>query len=211
MWASTAITRTAWLRLANPDFSNGLVVSEDTLVGRAQEGDRQAFAALVERYWDGLYRWLYRLTHDQHAAEDLTQETFLKAYRSLGTFRAGSHFRAWMFRIAHNSFLNQRRALRQAQPMPEQLAASDAGPDEQAATRETLHLLARAVERLPGDYRAAFLLRVEQGMSFREIAKVLNLTEETARWRVFKARQRLLGALNPQAQMTKLQEPNTRE
>jgi RNA polymerase sigma-70 factor (ECF subfamily) len=188
----------AWLRLANPDFSNGLAVSEDTLVSRAQAGDRQAFAALVERYWDGLYRWLYHLTRDQHAAEDLTQEAFLKAYRSLGTFRAGSHFRAWLFRIAHNSFLNQRRAARPVQPMPEQLATPEAGPDEQAATRETLHLLARAVERLPSDYRAAFLLRVEQGLSFRQIAKVLGLTEETARWRVFKARQRLLNVLSPQ-------------
>ena len=55
---------------------------------------------LVERYWDRLYRWLYHLTHDRHAAEDVAQETFLKAFAKLGTFRAGSNFRAWLFRIA---------------------------------------------------------------------------------------------------------------
>jgi RNA polymerase sigma-70 factor (ECF subfamily) len=185
------------LRLATPDSPNGLAVNEDAFVCRAQAGDKEAFTALVQRYWEGLYRWLYHLTRDQHTAEDLAQETFLKAYRSLRTFRPGSHFRAWLFRIAHNTFLNQRRAGRSAQPLPEQLATQEIGPDEQAATRETQDLLARAVERLPNDYRAAFLLRVEQGMSFRQIAQVLELTEETARWRVFKARQRLLSVLAP--------------
>ena len=71
-------------------------------------------------------------------------------------------------------------------------------PDEQAQGRETQQRLARAIGRLPAEFRAALLLRVEEGLSFRQIAEVLALTEETARWRVFKARQRLLNALAPQ-------------
>jgi RNA polymerase sigma-70 factor (ECF subfamily) len=189
----------AWLPLANTELSHGLAVDENDLISRAQAGDRQAFAALVERYWDNLYRWLFHLTHDQHAAEDLAQETFLKAFRGLASFRPGSHFRAWLFRIAHNSFLNQRRhAARCGQPVPDHVATNEAGPAEEAASRETLQLVARAVGRLPTEFRAAFLLRMEEGLSFREIARVLGLTEETARWRVFKARQKLMSVLAPQ-------------
>ena len=65
----------------------------------AQAGDRQAFARLVDAYWDRLFRWLFHLTRDRHRAEDLTQETFLKALAALDSFRAGSNFRAWLFRI----------------------------------------------------------------------------------------------------------------
>src|SRR5204862_6610012 len=82
---------------------------EQVLLHSAQQGDREAFAVLVERYWDRLYRWLYHLTHDRHAAEDVVQETFLKAFAGLRLFRAGSNFQAWLFRIGHNCYGNQRR------------------------------------------------------------------------------------------------------
>ena len=176
-----------------------LLAEEHLLTRGAQRGDRQAFARLVERYWDGLYRWLYHLTHDRHAAEDLAQEAFLKAFNGLHTFRPGTNFRAWLFRIAYNGFVNQwREDVRARQPFPEHLPAPGEGPAEQAISRETLRLLARTVGRLPPEYRAAFLLRVEEGLSFRQIAGVLHTTEETARWRVFKARQKLMEVLAPQ-------------
>jgi RNA polymerase sigma-70 factor (ECF subfamily) len=172
---------------------------EHDVIRRAQQGERSACALLVEHYWDRLYRWLYHLSHDRHTAEDLTQETFLKAFTSLASFKAGTNLQAWLFRIAHNSFLNQRRAARRVrQPFPEDLPAVMDGPAEEAMSREALQLLARAVDRLPNDFRAAFLLRVEANLSFREMAEVLETTEETARWRVFKARQKLMEVLAPQ-------------
>ncbi len=182
------------------DESPGVLGEESFLIARAQRGDRDAFAQLVERYWDRLYRWLFHMTHHQQAAEDLTQETFMKALAHLDSFRPDSYFQAWLFRIGYNSFLNQRRsqARNPRQPFPEQLSSTEAGPEEQVVTRESLQLLARAVGRLPSDYRAAFLLRVEQGLSFREIADVLGTTEQNARWRVFKARQKLVNVLSPQ-------------
>src|SRR6478752_1261649 len=79
---------------------------EARLVRAAQEGNRPAFASLVEAYWDRLYRWLYQLTRDRHLAEDLAQEAFLKALAHLDRFKAGTNFRAWLFRIAHNAFAN---------------------------------------------------------------------------------------------------------
>lgn len=186
-------------RLAESRPSNSKPAGENLLLRRAQRGERQAFGMLVDHYWPRLYRWLYHLTHDQHAAEDLAQETFLKAYAALDSFRVGTHFQAWLFRIAHNSFLNQRRVTsRVRQPLPEQLPCKEIGPAEQAMSKEAVQLLVRAVGRLPTDFRSALLLRVEEGLSFREIAEVLNTTEQTARWRVFKARQKLLQVLASQ-------------
>ncbi len=185
-------------RLDQRNNADPLLSEEHLLISSAQQGDRQAFARLVERYWDGLYRWLYHLTHDSHTAEDLAQEAFLKALNGLHTFRPGTNFRAWLFRIAHNTFANHRRSARPRQPYPEDLAAADEGPVEKALSREALLLLGRAVGRLPPEFRAAFLLRAEEGLSFRDIGEAMGVTEETARWRVFKARQKLMSVLAPQ-------------
>jgi RNA polymerase sigma-70 factor (ECF subfamily) len=172
---------------------------EQRLLQNAQMGDRQAFAQLVERYWDRLYRWLFHLTHDRHSAEDLAQEAFLRAFAHIRSFKLGGKFQAWLFRIAYNNLINQWRSPeRIRQTLPPNLATPDEGPLEHALTRERMQVLLRAVGRLPADFRAAFLLRVEADLSFREIAEVLGVQEETARWRVFKARQKLMKVLNPQ-------------
>jgi RNA polymerase sigma-70 factor (ECF subfamily) len=190
--------------VASPRQSPDPPAEEERLIRAAQKGDRPAFAALVEHYWDRLYRWLYRMTHDCHAAEDLTQETFLKAFAGLNRFQAGTNFAAWLFRIAHNNCANDRRAKgRQREALPDDLAAKEGDPSEEAQSREALRDLAHAVGRLPIEFRSALLLRVEQGLSFREIAEFLDLTEETARWRVFKARQKLLTLLAPRQEQEK--------
>lgn len=190
--------------MASPADSDRLLDEERRLALDAQKGDRDAFATLARAYYDRLYRWLYHLTRDRHTAEDLTQESLLKAYAALDRFQAGTNFRAWLFRIGYNSFVNLRRsASRQREPLPADLADPEADPGEQAAQRETLALLAEAVERLPAEFRAAFLLRAEEGLSFRQIAGILDLTEETARWRVFKARQKLLRTLAPPLEQEK--------
>jgi RNA polymerase sigma-70 factor, ECF subfamily len=172
---------------------------EADLVRQAQAGDRPAFATLVERYWERLYRWLCRLTRDGTTAEDLTQETFLKAYSALERFKAGTNFRAWIFRIGHNNFVNHRRANRHTRhPLVPEIAEDPHGPVGDMLSREALKLIAEAVAKLPSDFRGALTLRVEEGLSFREISEVLSITEETARWRVFKARQKLMALLAPE-------------
>jgi RNA polymerase sigma-70 factor (ECF subfamily) len=186
------------MRVASPDLNSEASSEEHRLIVRAQGGDRPAFAELVERYWNRLYRWLYHLAHDRHAAEDLAQETFLKAFAGLRKFRPGTNFGAWLFRIGHNNFANHYRATRRREALPDDLPARGHGPEAEAQGHETQQALAQAVKRLPTDFRAALLLRAEEGLSFRQIADVLGLTEETARWRVFKARQKLLAVLAPE-------------
>lgn len=177
---------------------DGALADEAGLVRRAQAGDRQAFAVLIERYWDPLYRWLYHLSHDRHAAEDLTQDTLLKAFAALDSFQAGTNFRAWLFRIAYNGFANLHHVrARRRLALPEALAAPGPQPVDELLSRETMQLLGRALGRLPEPFRAAFLLRAEQGLAFRDVGRVLGVTEQTARWRVFKARQKLMEALAP--------------
>ena len=166
-------------------------------ITQAQTGDRDAFARMVELYWERLYRWLYHMTRDRHQAEDLVQETFLKALGALKSFRAGTNFRAWLFRIGHNNFVNMKRSQkRSGHALPEDTPHRDpATPLDHSANRETVQVVAEAVGKLPPDYRSALMLRVENELSFREIATILEITEETARWRVFKARQKLMQML----------------
>lgn len=172
---------------------------EPRLVECAQLGDRQAFAVLIQRYWDRLFRWLYHLSRDRHAAEDLTQEAFLKAFGNLNSFRAGTNFRAWLFRIAYNALLNQQRGAGRVRPLSsDQLPAHRPGPEQQVTGEETVAIVSSALRRLPREFRAALLLRADEGLSFRQIAGVLRTTEVTARWRVFKARQKLMEVVGPE-------------
>jgi RNA polymerase sigma-70 factor, ECF subfamily len=186
------------IRVARDD-ADKLLDGESEMICGAQAGDRSAFAGLVDRYWDRLHRWLYHLTRDGHAAEDLTQETFLKAFAGLNTFRPGSNFRAWLFRIAHNNFVNLYRARGNGKgALPTEVATADESPVDTVLSREAFQQLGKAVGKLPPDFRSAFLLRAEEGLSFRQVADVLGITEQTARWRVFKARQKLMQVLSPE-------------
>ncbi len=173
--------------------------SDTALLTAAASGDRAAFSAIVDRYWDRLYRWLFHLTHDRHQAEDLTQETFLKALAAMSSFRLGSNFRAWLFRIGHNNFVNLKRSTKRVRgtTTDDTEAPPRPTPSEVMADREALAVVQAAVAELPHDFKTALLLHTQEGLSYREIAAIVKTTEETARWRVFKARQKLMKVLNP--------------
>lgn len=170
---------------------------EAQLVRQAAQGERAAFAALVERYWHWVYRWLCGWTRQPPLAEDLTQEAFLKAWRALPSFQPGASFRAWLFSIARNALLDSQRGPRglPTRPLPAQTAAPSGDPAEAAEQNEGAALLEQAILRLPAHFREAFWLWSQDDLSFAEIAQVLGLTEETARWRVFKARLLLVKGL----------------
>ena len=164
----------------------------------ARLGDRQAFAALVERYYVRIHRWLSVCVAVRSEAEDLAQETFLRAWSNLRSFQTGTHFRAWLFRIAHNLLVDHRRRDRRSPkaPLPD-TPSPQPGPVATLIVLETQTIVRRAVARLPAAYRAPFLLRTLEEMSYPDIAAAMGLTEETARWRVCKARRFLLKEIGP--------------
>lgn len=164
---------------------------EQEFVRRARAGDRTAFAALVDRYWHPVRAWLAGLTASEHAAEDLAQEAFLKAWVALPNLVAEETFRVWVFRIARNEYLaTLRRRNRITGPLTNRPDPA-AGPVFDAIAREEEAALRQAVGKLPASYREAYLLWTHENLSYPELAAVLEVTEETARWRVCEARRRL--------------------
>jgi RNA polymerase sigma-70 factor (ECF subfamily) len=171
--------------------------NDEQLVVRCQQGDRDAFALLVERHWNGLYGWLYRLTRSPHMAEDLTQETLLKAWCGLPSYRVAAGFRAWLFRVARNAWIDQcrRERLTAKQDLTETAVASEPAALELVLENERATRLELAIAELPDEFREALLLRCQQSLPFAEIGEIVGTKEDTARWRVYKARQLLLQKL----------------
>ncbi len=179
--------------------SKGLA-GDTQLVLAAQAGDQAAFGALVERHGDALFRWLWHLTRRHDLAEDLTQETLLRAFTRLSQFEAGTNFRGWLFRIGHNAHANwcRSRARRREESLTQGVEGTSPGGrrTDTRALDPTAHLedddtrghLLALLDGMPADYRQALLMRVEGELSFKEIGEIAGVSEETARWRVFKGR-----------------------
>jgi RNA polymerase sigma-70 factor, ECF subfamily len=179
---------------------------ETTLVRRAQAGDQEAFMTLIERYRRLVYRLLLASTNNAHAAEDLAQDVILKAWTNLKSFQPGTCFRAWLTRIARNTFLNSQRkkcAGVGRDGVMRTLATREPGPVAVLLARETLSLVEAAEAKLPATTRAAFCLRMQEDLPFKEVGQALSLTAATARWHVFQARrllqQRLRRLVSPGA------------
>lgn len=171
---------------------------EVTLVRMAREGNRAAWGALALRHHEPLYRYLCRLCGRPEVAEDLAQDAFVRAVTRLDQFREGTNFRGWLFRIGHNLWANHCRSMARRKTTGLEAAAgvTDASaeaddPLEVLAQREELKRLKERLQDLPMDWREALLMRAEGELSFKDMAEILGITEETARWRVFKARQRI--------------------
>jgi RNA polymerase sigma-70 factor, ECF subfamily len=183
---------------------------DQQLVERAQRGDKRAFELLVAKYQRKLGRLLSRMVRDPAEVEDVTQEAFIKAYRALPSFRGDSAFYTWLYRIAINTAKNYLVALGRRAPTTTEFDNEDAENFEEAeglrdsATPESeLHgkqiaaTVNRAVEALPEDLRTAITLREIDGLSYEEIAGVMNCPIGTVRSRIFRAREAIAAELRP--------------
>ncbi len=160
---------------------------------------REEIAGWVEMHWDAVFAVLYRMAGNRQEAEDLTQETFLRAAAQRGSFAAGTNLRAWLMRIASNAFVDGRRRVRIARTTPLtdnfDVAAASVEPAGAMVSHEFGDALAAALLELPETGRMVFLLRTREELSFREIAETMGISEDTARWHMFQARQRLMERL----------------
>jgi len=182
-----------------------LTIDEPALIAQSKKGDLDAFNCLVLSYQDQAYNLALRMLGDQPSAEDVVQDSFIKAYKKLHAFRGGS-FRAWILRITTNNCLDVLRRQKRTPTLPlnpinedsveEQespywLADDSPSAEEKVIQKELGDVIQRCLQQLPEDFRAVVVLVDVQGLNYQEAAKVVKSPLGTIRSRLARARQRL--------------------
>ena len=183
------------------------------LVGRAKLGDTKAFEMLVVKYQRRIERLIGRMVRDVDLVQDIAQETFIRAYRALPQFRGDSAFYTWLYRIAVNTAKKALVGLKRDLLVPESaLYSNDDGeetsraeselsdgetPEALLASKEVAAAVNAAIEALSEDLRQAITLREIEGLSYEEIAEVMNCPIGTVRSRIFRAREAIALRLRP--------------
>lgn len=183
--------------------------TDQQLVERVQQGDKRAFDLLVLKYQHKILALVTRFVHDGHEAQDVAQEAFIKAYRALANFRGDSAFYTWLYRIAINTAKNYLVA-RGRRPPDSDIAAEDAeyydgdsalkdihSPERDLLRDEIEQVVNRTLQLLPSDLRMALTLREFEGLSYEDIANVMECPVGTVRSRIFRAREAIDKALKP--------------
>lgn len=183
--------------------------ADRALVERVRAGDKRAFDLLVLKYQTRILKLIGRYVRDPMEAQDVAQETFLKAYRAIGRFRGDSAFYTWIYRIAINTAKNHLAAAGRRTPeggmesaehdlMERDSRFEDVATPERTLLRDEIQeTLARAIEDLPVDLRTAVTLRELDGMSYEEIADAMECPIGTVRSRIFRAREAINKRLAP--------------
>lgn len=169
--------------MRDPDFA---------LVEATARGDRKAFETLVRRYQAPLLNFIFRYVGDRGTAEDLAQEVFLRVYRAAARFEARARVSTWIFKIAYNLCMNEVKRLSRVEALDPEAAGKLVAPP---SGREAEMDVMAALGQLPEKQRAALLLRANEGLSYREIAEVLELTVPGVESLIFRARRNLKQAL----------------
>ena len=183
---------------------------DQQLVERAQRGDKRAFDLLVAKYQRKLGRLLSRFIRDPAEVEDVAQEAFIKAYRALPSFRGDSAFYTWLYRIGINTAKNYLVALGRRAPTVTEFDSDEAEsfedgeqlrdintPESMLMSKEIGSTVNAAMEDLPEDLRTAITLREIEGLSYEEIASIMNCPIGTVRSRIFRAREAIAARLRP--------------
>jgi RNA polymerase sigma-70 factor (ECF subfamily) len=179
-----------------------LQASEAELIRGAKSGDREAFCRLAQLYERRLFALALYYCRDAHDAEDLSQEVWLKAYRSIGNFRGESSFYTWLRRIAINTFLNDRRGVANQraetsnesvslEEMNEVVDLTNAGMEELLHRRQLVAQVRQAMAELTPQQRLIFLLKHEEEMSCEEIAQACEISTGTVKKALFRAVQKI--------------------
>jgi RNA polymerase sigma-70 factor (ECF subfamily) len=183
---------------------------DQQLVERAQRGEKQAFELLVSKYQRKLARLLSRFIRDPTEVEDVTQEAFIKAYRALPTFRGDSAFYTWLYRIGINTAKNYLVALGRRAPTTTDIDSEEAEgfedgehlrdlntPENEMMSRQVAETVNQTLEELPEELRTAITLREIEGLSYEDIANIMNCPIGTVRSRIFRAREAIAERLRP--------------
>ncbi len=194
-------------------FAMGNIMHADTaLVQRAQANDRAAFNEIVLRYKSKVYNYIFRMVHHALDAEDLTQETFLRAYLSIRSFQSRASLNTWLFRIATNQCIDYSRKNKKIQAMTSSLSMEGEDEDSEAQrdipdvafdpqrmllNQELGHVLNKALGELPEKLRTVVLLYDIEGLPYDEISEIVGCPLGTVKSRLFNARSALREKLAP--------------
>lgn len=183
---------------------------DQILVEKAQKGDKQAFGVLVEKYNKKLFRLLSRMVRDQSEIEDIVQDSFIKAYRAINNFRGDSAFYTWLYRIGVNTAKNHLMALSRRPKAMNDVELEDienfddAGdlrsyetPESALMAKEIAATVNETIEQLPEELKSAITLREIDGLSYEEIAEIMDCPIGTVRSRIFRARESIAEKLKP--------------
>lgn len=172
-------------------------LTDEEVIAHAKAGDRQAWSALIDRYYRTVVGLAFAVSGNHHAARDIAQDTFVKVLRALPQLTDLAKFPGWLSTIARRTALDWRRRQRPAVSI-EALTADGAEPvappDPSPDVYEAVH---RAIRKLPASYREVFLVRHQENLSYKEIAERLGLSLSTVETRLFRARQMLAALLKP--------------
>ena len=175
---------------------SALAQPDQAVLRLAQRGDQRAFDVIVRAYERLVFTYLYRLVDDRRLAEDLTQDVFLKVFRSLSGFTGESAFTTWLFQIAKNAAIDELRAIeRHPAPLNIEDVTVPMLVEPRFEQAEPIEALWTAVGLLSVDLRTALLLRDIAGLSYVEIADSLEITLATVKWRIHKARESVQATL----------------
>lgn len=187
-------------------------LSDQEVVERVRAGDTAAYEVLMRRYNQLLFRIARSILHDDDEAEDVVQDAYVRAYVALDQFAGRAKFATWLARIAVHEASSRLRKRKRIGDVPvsahqrsqnmEEMKCSDPDPEQETLRRETVTLLEQALDRLPATYRPVFVLREIENMSTAETASCLDLTEETVKIRLLRARQMLREELYARAGAT---------
>jgi RNA polymerase sigma-70 factor (ECF subfamily) len=190
---SKIIQRIPLRRLSDRVKESLMADADADLVLQSQNGDPAAFEALIRNHQHMVHSLTYRMTGSLADAEDLAQETFIRAYDQIGSFRGTSKFSTWLYRIAVNTCLNWRqseaRRFQLQENCAEEFAARHAAGEELPG--DQANEVQAALLKLPAKQRAAIVLTIYDGLNHAEAAQVLGCSETTVSWRVFAAKRKL--------------------
>jgi RNA polymerase sigma-70 factor (ECF subfamily) len=174
--------------------------AEVAAIADVRAGRTDAFRTLVDRHSRAIYRLAYRMTRNESDADDVVQETFMRAYRNLGSFNARASFGTWLYRIATNAALDMiaKRRRENEEPIDEQLPSRSASTDDAVLMRVGVtDALDRGMRALSGNERTAFVLRHYEGLSIDEISAVLGTQVSATKNTIFRAVRKLRQVLEP--------------
>ncbi len=165
-----------------------MTVDESKLITETLAGKTESFGMIVEKYQNTVFNLAYRITRDKDISKDIAQDSFIKAYKNLKNFDITKNFFSWIYRIALNESLNNKKHSVFSEPMNENHETDTASPEDYIEKNEAAKMISQAINKLEDKYRSLIILKHFQDLSYDEISEIMNLPAGKVKSRLYIAR-----------------------